>query len=274
MIELSDTQFKRFSRMIYEKSGINLHEGKKALVVARLAKRIRKGGFASFKDYCDYVMEDKSGEEVVRLLDCISTNLTYFFREPKHFDFLAQSALGEILERKSRTRDRELRLWSAGCASGEEPYSLAVTIMEALGSLDRLKVTIYATDISTRALRTAVAGVYTDERVANIPLALKRRYFQKGQNSWEGHFRVKRHIREMIRFSRLNLMEPFPFDTALDVIFCRNVMIYFDRYTQEQLVGKFYAHLAGGGYLFVGHSESLTGVKRSFRYVMPSVYLK
>jgi chemotaxis protein methyltransferase CheR len=273
-MELSDAQFQSFSRMIYDISGIDLHEGKKSLVVARLAKRIRQGGFKSFKHYYEHVMNDKTGEEVVNLLDCISTNLTYFFRESKHFDFLAARALEEIVERKARGKDRELRFWCAGCSSGEEPYSLAITILERLGEELRWPVKIFATDISTRALKTAAAGVYKAERVADIPGPVIRRYFQRGHNSWKGHYRLKGRVREMVEFFRLNLMEPFPFEHYLDVIFCRNVMIYFDRHTQAQLVGRFYDHMAGGGYLFVGHSESLTGIRHGFKYVMPSVYLK
>lgn len=274
MIELTESQFQQFSRMIYELSGINLHEGKKSLVCARLAKRIREGRFESFGKYYNYVMNDKSGEEVVHLLDCISTNLTYFFREEQHFGFLTEKALGEILLRKERMRDRELRCWSAGCSSGEEPYSLAITVAEALERFPGFKVKIYATDISTRALAAGVRGIYSEQKVAKIPIDLKRKYFQKGYSSWEGHFKVKKDIRSKISFFRLNLMEPFPFEHPLDIIFCRNVMIYFDRPTQEKLIDRLHDHMEEGGYLFVGHSESLTGITHRFRYVMPSVYVK
>jgi chemotaxis protein methyltransferase CheR len=268
-MELSDAQFQSFSRMVYDISGIDLREGKKSLVVARLAKRIRQGGFDSFEHYWKHVVNDKSGDEVVNLLDCISTNLTYFFRESKHFDFLAAKVLPEMAGRRAG----ELSLWCAGCSTGEEPYSLAITILERLREASP-RVKIYATDISTSALKTAAQGVYNAARVADIPGPIVRRYFQKGQNSWEGHFRLKGRVREMVEFFRLNLMEPFPFDDYLHVIFCRNVMIYFDRNTQAGLVERFYHHLARRGYLFVGHSESLTGIRHGFKYVMPSVYRK
>ena len=272
--DLTDTQFQRFSRLIYEECGINLHDGKKALLRARLAKRIRYGGFSSFKEYYEHVLDGEGAGEIVHLLDSISTNLTYFFREPQHFDFLGNTVVQEIQRERCRAGDRHLRIWSAGCSSGEEPYSLAITVLEALERPEKWKIEILATDLSTQMLAKAQHGVYPTERIKTIPPEIKRRYFQRGLNAWQGHVRVKPQVRSRITFSRLNLMEPFPFEESFDVIFCRNVMIYFDKPTQEGLVRRFYESLRLNGHLFVGHSESLTSIKHEFRYLMPSVYRK
>ncbi len=270
--ELSDRDFRRFSVLVYEKSGINLHEGKKELVQARLAKRLRKGNFKDFKNYYRFVAEDESGNELVRMLDAISTNQTSFFREKKHFDFLKETVFPSYVVEKRNSR--KLRFWSAGCSSGEEPYSLAIWLLEYFNENLPFDVKILATDISTKVLALAQRGVYTSKRLANMPILFPGKYFQRGYGSQDGHVRVKQSLRELIEFKRFNLMAPFPFKEVFNVIFCRNVMIYFDKKTQQALVDKFYESLSHGGYLFVGHSESLTGIRRKFEYVMPSIYRK
>lgn len=271
---LKDSEFQKFSRYVYDTCGINLHDGKKELLKARLGKIIRQRDFRSFRQYYDHVVNDKSGYELILLLDSISTNLTYFLRESEHFDFLKTKALPEITNCKTSLGDNNLRFWSAGCSSGEEAYSIAIDISEALGNMKKWQIKILATDLSTKVLEKALAGIYEKKKVDNIPYELKRRYFQKGDNRWKGYFRVKKEIREKITFQRLNFMEEFCFEEPFDVIFCRNVMIYFDNPTRETLVGKFFQHLANGGYLFIGHAESLTGIKHSFKYIKPSVYQK
>ena len=270
---LKDSEFQKFSRYVYNKCGINLHDGKKELVKARLGKILRQRDFRSFRQYYDYVVNDKSGNELILLLDSISTNLTYFFRESQHFDFLKTNALPEIMNSKSSSGNGCLRFWSAGCSSGEEVYSIAMAVNEALNT-GNWQTKILATDLSTKVLAAASAGVYAKKRVEAIPYVLKRRYFQKGNNKWKGYFKVKQELRKRIDFQRLNFMEEFHFAQPFDVIFCRNVMIYFDNPTKETLVGKFFRHLAHGGYLFIGHAESLTGIKHQFKYIQPSVYQK
>ncbi len=270
--ELSDRDFRRFSVLVYEKCGINLHDGKKELVRARLSKRLRKGNFKDFKTYYRFVAEDESGNELVRMLDAISTNQTSFFREKKHFDFLKETVFPSYVVEKINSR--KLRFWSAGCSSGEEPYSLAIWLLEYLNESLPFDVKILATDISTKVLALAQRGVYTSKRLANMPILFPGKYFQQGFASQKGNFRVKQSLRELIEFKRFNLMAPFPFKEVFNVIFCRNVMIYFDKKTQQALVDKFYESLSHGGYLFVGHSESLTGIRRKFEYVMPSIYRK
>ena len=272
--ELSDRDFRRFSALIYEKCGINLHQGKKELVRARLGKRLRETGFRDFNAYYKFVTQKDSGDELVRMLDAISTNLTSFFREEKHFDFLKEVVFPTYVAGKNRTAFHRPRFWSAGCSTGEEPYSLAIWLLEYFGKSPRFDVKILASDISTKALTQAKNGVYPAVRLEKIPASTVRTYFQRGYGRQEGYFRVKPSLRQMIEFKRLNLMEPFPFKEAFNLILCRNVMIYFDKTIQQGLANKFYDALVNGGYLFIGHSETLTGIDHGFRYIRPSVYQK
>jgi len=271
---LKDNEFHKLSRYVYETAGINLHGGKKELVKARLGKILRQRDFDSFGKYYDHVINDTTGHELTILLDSISTNLTYFFREPQHFDFLTGKALPEIKRKKLTSGDKVFRFWSAGCSSGEEAYSIAIVVSEALNGTRDWQVKILATDLSTKVLERADAGIYEGKKLERIPYESKRRYFQKGSNRWKGYFRAKKELRETITFSRLNLMESISFDKPFDLIFCRNVMIYFDNAVKEGVVEKFFRNLAIGGYLFIGHAESLTGVRHQFRYIQPSVYQK
>ncbi|MCK4466834.1 MAG: protein-glutamate O-methyltransferase CheR [Desulfobacterales bacterium] len=271
---LKDSEFNKFSRYVYDTCGINLHGGKKELLKARLGKILRQKGFRSFRQYYDHVVNDKTGHELILLLDSISTNLTYFFRESEHFDFLRNKALPEIMKRENASKNNCLKLWSAGCSSGEEPYSIAMTISEALNNRGKWQIKIMATDLSTSVLSRASAGIYEKKKIEKIPYELRKRYFQKGDNRWNGYFRVKKEVKKKISFQRLNFMEEFHFGEPFDVIFCRNVMIYFDNPTKEVLVGKFFHNLADGGYFLIGHAESLTGIKHSFKYIQPSVYKK
>jgi chemotaxis protein methyltransferase CheR len=264
--DLKDSDFDRISKLVYEQCGINLHEGKKELVKARLGKRLREGNFRSFADYYGYVTTREGQEELITMIDSISTNLTYFFREESHF-----RKLEKIIPKLSE--NKKLNLWCAGCSTGEEPYSIAMTVREHVNS-SAVDVKILATDISTKVLKTAQAAVYPTERTDKIPQPLLRKYFQYGTGPSSGFYRVKKELRDLIEFRRLNLIEPFPQQFRFDVIFCRNVMIYFDKVTQSVLVNKYYEHLEKGGYLFVGHSESLTGLSHPFKYSEPSIYKK
>ncbi|TWI63928.1 chemotaxis protein methyltransferase CheR [Desulfobotulus alkaliphilus] len=272
--DLSDRDFSFFSRLVYEKCGISLHEGKKELVRSRLSKRLRELNFAGFSQYLKYLQSPDGGDELVLMLDAISTNLTSFFREKRHFDFLEKEALDSMTAQMKRENRREINIWSAGCSTGEEPYTLGICLSEALGSSTAFKVKILATDLSTRVLDTAQSGIYPKARVAGLPQDLLRRYFLKGRGKMQGQVRVIPEIRSMVTFRRFNLMDPLPSGLRFDVIFCRNVMIYFDKPTQEVLVGKFHQSLRQGGYLFIGHSESLMGIEHRFRYVQPTIYLK
>ncbi|TFG93217.1 MAG: protein-glutamate O-methyltransferase CheR [Syntrophobacterales bacterium] len=267
--ELSDIDFEKISRLVYDLCGINLHEGKKALVKSRLNKRLREGRFRSLSDYLKYVTTKKGADELITMIDSLSTNLTSFFREEKHF-----LKLHEILPGMVRPRSRRgYRIWCAGCSTGEEPYSIAITLKEVLNGKST-DCKILATDISTNVLRTAMAGIYSEERVKTIPQPLLRKYFQIGHGSWEGRYRVKKDLKDMVEFKRFNLMHTLSSDKVFDVIFCRNVMIYFDKETQGKVVNRFYDCLGENGWLFIGHSESLTGLTHSFKYIEPSIYRK
>ncbi|MDD5169808.1 MAG: protein-glutamate O-methyltransferase CheR [Syntrophales bacterium] len=265
-IELNDNDFEKISRLVYEQCGIHLHEGKRELVKARLGKRLREGNFKSFSDYCRHVTTDQGTDELIAMIDSISTNLTYFFREDSHFTAL-RLALPQLIEGRNR-----MRIWSAGCSTGEEPYSLAMAVREALGNT--VGISILATDISTRVLKSAANGIYTEDKTNRIPPEMLRKYFQYGTGGSTGLFKIKKALRDLIEFKRFNLMHPLPADFRFQVIFCRNVMIYFDKKTQNDLINRFYTCLENGGYLFVGHSESLTGLTHAFQYMEPSIYKK
>lgn len=269
---LSDREFQMFRDLIFEKSGINLHDGKKELLRTRLGKRLRSHGINTFREYYDFVRDDRSGDELVSLLDAISTNITSFFREINHFNFLRETVIPETLERKKAPADQEFRVWSAGCSSGEEPYSLAFTLLEDARIPSSNQVKILATDISLQMLERAAQGLYPEERVGTVPAAARKRFFEKAPGDTQ-NYRVREEARRVVHFKRFNLMTAaFPFKRRFDLIFCRNVMIYFDKPTQEALVNKFYQALANGGYLMIGHSESLTGIQHKFRYIRPTIY--
>ncbi len=270
--DLTDADFQKISKLVYELCGINLHSGKKELVRARLGKRIRLGGFKSFRQYYQFVLQDETGEELVHMLDSLSTNFTSFFREQKHFDFLKAQVLPGLTTAKKN--QKTLRFWSAGCSSGEEPYSIAITLSEELGDPGQWSVKILATDLSSKVLQIAGAGIYDQSRVAALPPHLVKKYFLRGEGRWENYVKVREEIKQKVEFKRLNLMESFSFSEFFDCIFCRNVMIYFDKPTQASLVNRFYHSLAPGGFLFIGHSESLSGIEHRFRYMTPAVYRK
>ncbi len=274
-VDLSDKEFEMFRDLVFEKSGISLHEGKKELVRTRLGALVRKGGFKSYKEYYDFVKNDKAEIEIVNMLDAISTNLTSFFREPAHFTFLTETIIPQFVEAKRAVGDKDVRVWSAGCSSGEEPYSLAFTLMDHLETIQTWNVKILATDLSTQVLEMATKGLYKEERVKAMPTNILRKYFQKGVKDNNGVFRVRPEAQQMISFKRFNLMDPtFPFHKKFSFIFCRNVMIYFDKPTQQKLIAKFYNVLEPDGYLLIGHSESLTGVQHQFKYIKPTIYRK
>jgi chemotaxis protein methyltransferase CheR len=264
-VRLSDAELSRIVRLVYERSGITLHAGKRALVLARLQKRLRAGGFARFRDYLAHVEADASGIEITALLDAIATNHTSFFRESQHFEFLRSTIVASL-------GTGPIRIWSAACSSGEEPVTLAVTLLDALESHHHGRIRILASDLSTKALAAAATGVYKMERVAGIPLDVLRRHFERGLGRQAGQARVAAHVRRLIEYRQLNFLEASDLGERFDVIFCRNVMIYFDRDVQQRVVSLLERHLAPGGYLFISHSESLNGTSHGLRWVAPAIY--
>ncbi len=273
-IQLADRDFDFLCRVIYEQSRIRLGPDKKTLVTSRLAKRLRQLQLPDYHEYCELLRSPAGDGELRFLIDRISTNHTHFFREMKHFDFLRDKVLSPW-RAPAKGHQEMFRIWSAACSSGEEPYSLAIHLAEHLAPAGPNTWQIEASDISTRVLEIAERGVYDGEKLGGISPELLHRYFQKGVRQWQGHFRIKEELRQRVGFHQLNLLkDDYPFARPFDVIFCRNVMIYFDRPTQETLIGRLSERLAPGGYLMVGHSESLSGIKHSLRLIQPAIYLK
>ncbi len=272
--EMTRRDYDYVRRLVYARSGINLGDQKMQLVKSRLGKRLRDGGHASFRAYFKHVEEDQTGEELCILLDSISTNTTHLFREAQHFKLLAELIHGWVNDEQWRTSRDALRIWSAGCSSGEEPYSIVMEAHEALQQHSGVALKILATDLSTQMLSKAKLGEFEQERVGTVPPKYKNKYMQRAGTDGS-IFQVVPELRKKIKFARFNLMSPtFPFKQGFDVIFCRNVMIYFDKPTQQTLVNKYAQHLNPGGYLMIGHSESLSGVEQPLAYVQPTVYRK
>ena len=270
---MRECDYKFIRDLVYSHSRINLGPDKKELVSARLGKRLRATNITSISDYCRFLQEKECADEVSHLIDAISTNHTFFFREKQHFDFLTEVVIPEMMKQKRTERATHFKVWSAASSSGEEPYSIALSLAEHFGTVPTWPWRIEATDISHRILQRARIGVYGREVLSKVPAVTVRNHFQKGFGPQEGNYRIKPHIQEGVTFRQLNLLEgAFPFTEPFHVIFCRNVMIYFDRPTQEELVNKLKAQLIPGGYLFVGHSESLSGVKHSLDIVKPAIY--
>jgi len=264
---LSERQYTELSKMVYDFGGINLGDNKKELVHARLSKMLRKRKIASFDAYVELLSNDKSGDEVVLLLDAISTNVTHFFRENQHFEYLAAHTA-------EFNTTEGLKIWSAGCSSGEEPYTLAITLLEHFPTPTRGRHEILATDISTKILERAVSGVYPEKSISSIDKSLVKKYFMKGKKKYEGMVRVKKEVSELVTFKRLNLIEPFQLNTQFDIVFCRNVMIYFDTETRQSITDKYFDVIKPGGFLIIGHSESMNSFRHNFKYVQPTIYRK
>jgi chemotaxis protein methyltransferase CheR len=266
-IALSDREMDRIVRLVYERSGITLHHGKRALIVARLHKMLKAGGFRSFSDYVRHVETDHSGQQLSVLIDAISTNHTSFFREDEHFRYLAARVVPPLA-----AADRPLRVWCAACSTGQEPVSIAVTLMDTLPAAQHGRLRLLASDISTRALKTATAGVYPLRVADGLPQPVLRSYFERGLGADDGKVRVRAHVRRAIEYRRLNLIEIDSLNEIFDVVFCRNVMIYFDKVVQQRVVSMIERHLAPGGYLFIAHSESLNGLSHELKWMAPAVY--
>lgn len=269
-MNISNEEFQKISRLIYDQFGIRLTEAKRNLVSSRLQKVLQIHNCPTFKDYLDYLEASKNSDALSELINKISTNHTFFFREKAHFDFLANRVFPE-LERKGKLQD--LRVWCAGCSSGEEAYSLVIKMMEYWG--DRYKALnagVLATDISEKVLEIAASGIYPEEKLKEIPMGMRYKYFRKKA---DGEWEVAPHVKEEVTLRRFNLMnEHFPFKKPFHVIFCRNVMIYFDTEVRRALISRFCSSLENGGYLFIGHSETIGRDDSSLEYITPAVYKK
>jgi chemotaxis protein methyltransferase CheR len=264
---METSTFRRFCSIAYEKAGITLGDSKEALVEARVGKRVRALGLGSEKEYLGFLEKDPSGEEIVQFLDVISTNHTSFFREPDHFDFLRS-----VLADWRRDGMRHLRVWSAASSTGEEPYTIAFTIADALDGAE-VDWRILATDISTKVLAKAEAGIFIDSKLTGLARGEMNRFFERGPGKDE--HTVRAGMRAKIAFRRLNLVTPpYPMRGPFDVIFCRNVMIYFDQAVRQRVISGMEHLLRPGGYLIIGHAEALSGVRTGLRMIRPSIFLQ
>ncbi|MFH1841953.1 MAG: protein-glutamate O-methyltransferase CheR [bacterium] len=271
--ELHDAEFETLRNLVYLNFGINLTEQKRALVLGRLQRVLRQRGIDSFEAYCQFLVDDRSGKALAELANRISTNHTYFYREKDHFDYFVAEVLPAMTANIEDGGNKDLRVWCAGCSSGEEPYTLVMLMMEFFGmKYPQWDAGILATDISGTALQAAQVGEYDAEQLRKMPPALKHKYFSRDP---AGKWHVNPEVKKEVTYRRLNLMDKaFQFKKSFDIVFCRNVMIYFDNITRDSLVRRFADCMKPGGYLFIGHSETLGRDNKMFGYVKPAVYRK
>ncbi|PLX19716.1 MAG: chemotaxis protein CheR [Marinilabiliales bacterium] len=268
---MTDEDFNRLSNFVFQQSGIKMPPIKKIMLQSRLQRRLRDLKITSFKEYADYVFSDEGQKyEIVHMLDAVSTNKTDFYREPVHFDFLRNQILPEFYKEDKRNA---MKIWSAGCSSGEEPYTIAITLNEFKISNPGFDYEILGTDISTKILQQANSAIYKEDRINVVPLDIKKKYFLKSKDRENKTVRVGKQLREKIRYQRLNFMDlTYNINDFFDVIFCRNVLIYFNRETQEEVIHKLCKNLKSGGYLFIGHSESILGMDLPLQQIKPTIY--
>lgn len=269
---MTTADFNRLSKFIQREFGIKLSPVKKTMLEGRLQKRLRALHLNSYAAYCDYLFSSQGGQEVVPMMDLVTTNKTDFFREPAHFALLESRLLSELAHRPA---GRPFKAWSAGCSSGEEPYTLAMVLSEYALTHPFPDFHIYATDISTEVLGVAARAVYPEARVADIPLPLRQKYLLRSRDRAQSTVRIAPAIRAKVRFDSLNFMhENYEMPGDFDIIFCRNVLIYFDKPTQEQVINKLCKHLRKDGLLFLGHSESITNMEVPLNQLRPTVFKK
>ncbi|BCS89342.1 CheR family methyltransferase [Pseudodesulfovibrio sediminis] len=268
--EMGDAEFKRFSELIHSEFGIKMPPTKKILLQSRFQKRLRALGMSSYKEYCDYVFS-KEGREAERtnLIDVVTTNTTHFFREPKHWDIMNNTVLPELWQR-GIGRHSPLNIWSAGCSSGEEPYTLSMVLHEWTDTHSGFDFSVLATDISQKILAEAKRAIYSIDKVDDVDMKYKKKYMLKSKDKTK--VKMDSILRNKVSFKQLNFMEDFKLPQKQDIIFCRNVVIYFDRNTQTMLFNKFCNNLKPNGYLFIGHSESLSGMNLPIKQVAPTVF--
>ena len=273
LMSMTDREFQQLRDLVYARLGINLTEKKRSMLIGRLQKLLRTSGFENFQDYYDYLVNEPGMDAMTELVNRVTTNYSFFYRGKSHFDFFMQRAFPEILDHLRKRNSRDIRIWTAGCSTGEEPYMIIMLMMEYLereyGLWDG---GILATDISSKALKLALEGIYPEDRTKEIPKHLKLKYFSKLADA---QLAVKDVIKKEVVFRKFNLKNNhFPFRKPFQMIFCRNVMIYFDRQTRDKLLQQFYEKTETGGYLFIGHSETLGREQQLYKYIMPAVYQK
>lgn len=270
--KLTNSQFTMISNFISQKTGIKLPEEKRFMLQSRLYKRLKSLDIYSFKDYFDYTFsKDRTKSEIVNMIDAVSTNKTSFFREPHHFEFINDVLIPQYIERVNG--GRYIRIWSAGCSSGEEPYTLSMLFQSSIQKCRGIDFSVLGTDISTHVLKKAVQAVYSQFDAEQIPYQLKRNYLLRSKDKTKAKVRITPELRQKVEFKRLNLMDNvYDIQEKFDIVFCRNVLIYFERRTQEKVLNKICHFLKPGGYLFIGHSESLFNMNVPLEQVKPTIF--
>jgi chemotaxis protein methyltransferase CheR len=273
---MSEQEFRRFSSFVYRVCGIKMPHSKKTMLEARLQKRLRVLGLSSFREYAAYLFSPEGQDrELPDMIDVVTTNKTEFFREPAHFDYLVGSALPQLMENSRSGPCRSIAVWSAGCSSGEEAYTLAMVLSEFAEQVPDFRFDILATDISTKVLDTARLAIYEERVVEQVPTPLRHKYFLRSKDKTRRQVRVTPHLRSRVSFERINFMEEeYGVAKAMDIIFCRNVIIYFDKETQQGFLRRLCDHLVPGGYLFLGHSETLSGLDVPLVQTASTIYRK
>lgn len=276
---LSEFEFKKLKELIYDNTGIFLKDTKVQMVNSRLQKRLKTLGINSYKAYYEYLVKEDDGAELIEMINSITTNKTDYFREKHHFDYLLNTILPKLKTTcYSSSSTLNIRIWCAASSTGEEPYTIAMVLKDYFENNTGWSLKVLASDIDTRVLAAAKQGVYSSQQISPIPVELLKKYFYKGEGENEGLFKVKEKIKDIIDFRKINLIDDtYPINSQVDVIFCRNVFIYFDKETIEKILEKFYRHLKPGGYLFIGHSETMDlaeKFKGKFELVFHTTYLK
>ncbi len=271
---MTDEDFNRLSSFVYGELGIKMPYPKKVMLQCRLQKRVTELRLSSFTEYIEYVFsKEGQEEEMIRMIDLVTTNKTDFFREATHFDYLKDIVLPELT--RSKYQRKTIRIWSAACSSGEEPYTLAIVLSDFLENYPEIDFEIFGTDISFRILRKAALGIYSEDRITGIPVETKRKYFLRSKDTTEKTVRLIPEIRSKVSFQRMNLMDRnYNVEKDFDIIFCRNVLIYFDRPSQQNVINKLASKLKPDGYFFLGHSESITNMKVPLRQIKPTIFRK
>ena len=274
MSMISTSHFQRISDIAYQNWGLNLPEKKMQLVSTRLAKFLRNSSYGDMGAYLDHVETDATPADLLELFDMLSTNVTSFFRERQHFDYLEREFYTPLAKGTMTTPGKRIRLWSAACSTGPEPYSMAIQALDLLPNIDKWDFKILATDLANSAVQKAKDGVYTPDMVENLPASMRSKHFEKVDVNGQECYRVNDRVRKLVTVGQLNLMEEWPVKGPFDVIFCRNVMIYFDQPTKAKLVGRLADLLRPGGIFAVGSAESINGLGSKMRAVQPSMYVR
>jgi len=269
-LEFTDADFKSVRDLVRKNTGISLSEAKRDMVYSRLVRRLRELNLQRFSDYLALVCSDGADDELIQFTNAITTNLTSFFREGHHFEYLAETVLPELMRQNADVR--KIRIWCCAASTGEEPYSIAMVVKEVIPKNSGWDVKILATDLDTNVLATAEKGIYPVDRIKDIPAHRQRRFFLKGGGKQQGHVRIRPELQQIITYKKLNLMDQWPLSGPIDIIFCRNVVIYFTKDTQKVLLERFTKLVAPGAHLFMGHSESLNNVTDKFQLLGRTIY--